>query len=312
MTMRQELKRYSSIGDKNGILFLCKKLLTGSEVDLSSVKSANSFINGVDLIFPCGILALQELELLDVDNNKCVSKTLIFDGSNEDFFIKELCTYCFETLSRNGLFDDNQVKYDEQEDRYYIPRRGFKLESAVFRNLLISFDALKANGAKFLISNDYEQIFKKVIKKRKAMSLSQLIDKLEHEKFMGEAGELFVLNYEKSRFPFSELKKGKIKQISEIDVTAGYDIISYHNEISDQRRYIEVKTFAGKSHFHWSKNEINSAKLRRLNYYIYLVDYNRLNEDGYIPTMIQNPYQEVFIEGKWNYSIDSYLVEEKI
>lgn len=28
--------------------------------------------------------------------------------------------------------------------------------------------------------------------------------------------------------------------------------------------------------------------------------------------MIQDPYQEVFVEGKWSFSVDSYLIEEKI
>jgi hypothetical protein len=48
-----------------------------------------------------------------------------------------------------------------------------------------------------------------------------------------------------------------------------------------------------------------------LDYYIYLVDYNKINEEDYVPTMIQDPYQEVFMQGKWSFSVDSYLVEEK-
>lgn len=77
--MRQELKRCSSIGDKNGILFLCRKLLTGNNVSLSSVKAACSFVEGIDLVFPCGILALQELDLLNVDGDLCVTKSLTYN-----------------------------------------------------------------------------------------------------------------------------------------------------------------------------------------------------------------------------------------
>ena len=51
--------------------------------------------------------------------------------------------------------------------------------------------------------------------------------------------------------------------------------------------------------------------LRKHDYYIYLVDYNKINEEDYVPTMIQDPYQEVFMQGKWSFSVDSYLVEEK-
>lgn len=107
--MRQELKRYSSIGDKNGILFLCRKLLTGNNVSLSSVKAACSFVEGIDLVFPCGILALQELDLLNVDGDLCVTKSLTYNEIHEDAFIRELCSHCFNALSKNGLFDDEQV-----------------------------------------------------------------------------------------------------------------------------------------------------------------------------------------------------------
>ena len=309
--MRQELKRYSSIGDKNGILFLCRKLLTGNNVSLSSVKAACCFVEGIDLVFPCGILALQELDLLNVEGDLCVSKSLTYHAIHEDVFIRELCSHCFNVLSKNGLFDDAQVTYDAQEDLFYIPRRAFRLESAVFRNLLVSFGAVKTDGLKFIISNEYEQIFKKAIKHKRTMTLSQLMEKLEHERLMGEEGELFVLDFERKRCPYTEQQKKKIKQISEIDVSAGYDIISFHSESSTQRRYIEVKTFEGNNHFHWSKNEIDSAKLRKHDYYIYLVDYNKINEEDYVPTMIQDPYQEVFMQGKWSFSVDSYLVEEK-
>lgn len=310
MTMRQELKRYSSIGDKKGILFLCQKVLTASQVNLQSVRSACSFVNGIDLNFPCGILALEELKLLLVNGSKATATSLVYDNNDKDSFVVELCKHSFEILGKEELFDDSLVAYDEQHDGYYIPRKAFKLESAVFRNMLISLGALRNEGSKFVVSHDYESLFKEVVRKKRKLSLSQLIEKLEEERLMGEEGERFVLDYERSRCNFSQSQLDRIKQISEVDVSAGYDIISFHEANNEQRRYIEVKTYNGKTHFHWSVNEISSSKLRRKNYYIYLVDYTKINDNDYKPTLICDPYQEVFVENKWQYSVDSYLVED--
>ena len=58
--MRKELKRYSSIGNRAGILLLCRKVLTGNIEDLSSIGASCSFINGIDLNFKCGIIALRK------------------------------------------------------------------------------------------------------------------------------------------------------------------------------------------------------------------------------------------------------------
>ena len=125
---------------------------------------------------------------------------------------------------------------------------------------------------------------------------------------MGEAGEQFALQYELRRCPFDRSQMQRIKQISIIDTAAGYDIISFHNEQSDARRYIEVKTFVGRPHFHLSTNEVNAAQLRGDNYYIYLIDYSKMGTEGYIPTLIQNPYKSIFVAGEWLAKPDSFLV----
>ena len=63
----------------------------------------------------------------------------------------------------------------------------------------------------------------------------------------------FVLCFEKVRIghPLCE----NIKRISEIDVSAGYDIVSFNSSQSQKLdRFIEVKAISNNG-FYWSKNE---------------------------------------------------------
>ncbi|MDD5781507.1 MAG: DUF3883 domain-containing protein, partial [Muribaculaceae bacterium] len=114
----------------------------------------------------------------------------------------------------------------------------------------------------------------------------------------------------KSRKPFSMEDKERIRQISHIDVSAGYDIISFHDEVSLKRRYIEVKTYRGAPHFYWSANEIDSAKIRGVDYFLYLVNADRIFEQGYVPEIIQNPYSTIINSSDWKLTPSSFLVEK--
>lgn len=83
----------------------------------------------------------------------------------------------------------------------------------------------------------------------------------EHQELQGERAEQFVLSYEAKRLE-GHPTLSKIKQISVIDVTAGYDILSYNGVDSEKLdRFIEVKSYLGSPHFYWSQNEIEKARL---------------------------------------------------
>lgn len=309
--MLQDLKSYSSIGNREGILLLCRKTLTGNTENLSSIKSACSFVNGVELNFKCGLLSFKTLGLIKEEGNTCTSTSLIYDEFNQETFIKSLCFHCIKLLLENDLIDCSKLKFSEDINLYVMPMNAFSLKAAVFRNLLISLSALTVYKNKIIISKTYESAFIKEIKHRKITTQEELLNQIEKQQIMGQAGEEFVLNFEKNRCPFSNAQKEQIKQISLVDTSAGYDIISFHSCGDMHRRYIEVKTFSGKEHFNWSENEINSAKLRGENYYIYLVDYNLISSPEYTPVMIQNPYKVIIELGSWSLKPTSFLVSKK-
>jgi hypothetical protein len=108
---------------------------------------------------------------------------------------------------------------------------------------------------------------------------------------IGLAGENWVVDYEKINLKndgYIELAD-KIERISQINISAGYDVLSY--EISGVEKFIEVKTTAlSKSEFFLSSNELDIAREYKHRYWIYF-----LSEIYGSPklTKIHNPFFEV-------------------
>lgn len=136
--------------------------------------------------------------------------------------------------------------------------------------------------------------------------MEALKKQLEGSEIAGEKAELFVLSYEKKRIgkPLCE----SVQRISEIDVAAGYDIVSFNSAQSQHPdRFIEVKAIS-ESGFYWSKNEYAIAKLKGNQYYLYLVELSRTNEPGYVPEIIQNPAMNVIETDRWIVEPQSYFL----
>lgn len=308
MIMRKELKRYSSIGNRAGILLLCRKVLTGHMEDLSSIGASCSFINGIDLNFKCGIIAFEEIKLISIVDNKCQANEILYSDEDENLFINKLCRFCMNALIDMDLINTEYLKYNEVKDAFQIPMYAFSMECSVYRNLLITFGALVPDGTLFTINEYFESDFSKRVSYKRKISQELLLAQLEEKRIIGEKGEEFVISYEKKRCPFTLQQQSKIKQISVIDTSAGFDILSLNDEISQTKRYIEVKTYSGNIHFYWSSNEIEAAKLRADKYFLYLVDYYQIEKDNYTPIIIQNPYFNVRNLSIWDIRPSSFLI----
>lgn len=96
-------------------------------------------------------------------------------------------------------------------------------------------------------------------------------------------------------------------RISAIDISAGFDILSYFsNEINDEK-YIEVKNCDRNYTFYISENEVEVARQKQDRYFLYL--YNRTNKTV---REIQNPYKYFFEESKENWIVqpEKYKIHE--
>ena len=310
--LNERLDNLTNIGNRQNIVYIISCILHGT-TSLSSLQQLVLSQLGAKVIETANIvLLLGAMGYLKIDKDSLApTSSFLSDFSKlsqdkiADVFSRNLINYLLD----EKVISLDCVEYDLTTDTYIVPANSFKYRHAAYRNLLISFNIIGLrNDSKYDI---YSDLIEYVSKPGYVQKLTQekLKAILEEEEKMGAEGELAVLEYEKKRLGLS--KGNKVKQISVIDASAGFDIISYNNpESKEYDRFIEVKTYKGEPHFHWSRNEKDKASLLRDHYYIYLVDYNRMDQISYEPEIIQDPIERIFESTDWNKTVDSYLIEK--
>ena len=310
--LNEKLDNLSSIGNRQSVIYVISCLLHGT-TPLDSLQQYLFSKNGIKISDTAHIvLLLESMGLVLVEGDELSSTSVLADTflplAEEDQYAETFLGIYIDFLLAEGVLDLSSVEYDLLTDAYKLPSKSFKYRHSAYRNLLISFDALiLRNDRMYNMSDTLAKYLHRpgFVKKLIQQRLKEI---LEAEEQMGEEGEQFVLKFEANRLgsPLSQ----KITQVSVIDVTAGFDIASFDSPTSKEHdRFIEVKTYKGEPHFHWSRNEKDKAALLRDHYYIYLVDYDKINQNGYCPQMIQDPIKTVFESPDWNKTIDSYLIE---
>ena len=61
-------------------------------------------------------------------------------------------------------------------------------------------------------------------------------------------------------------------------------------------------------YFYWTRNEIKKAERSSENYYLYLVDRDRIQDLNYKPKIIQNPVKNVLRSSKWQKVVEKYYI----
>lgn len=211
------------------------------------------------------------------------------------------------------VLESGMFSYDVINNRFIFRNEMLPLTFSSVRNLMVSQEVLIINRTEalteFIINSKYEDMISVYCKSgKKLIGLEDLRRKLEENNKAGEEAELFALRYEKSRIA-NCLLTNKIRIISDIDVCAGYDIVSFEFDNSiDFDRFIEVKAISNSSSFFWSKNEINTALLKGRQYYLYLVDLRRTSEVDYSPIIICDPATTIFKADEWYAEPQTYHV----
>ena len=219
------------------------------------------------------------------------------------------------TLFNNNILSANMFVYDIDKCQVSFRNELLPLSYAPIRNVLISqgFLIVERDEHKtlFLVHSDFEKILAWFCKKSSnTLTLEQLKARLEANSIAGAKAESFVLEYEKRRIGNLTLQS-KIKLISEVDVCAGYDIVSFESNTSSYYdRFIEVKAISRNLGFFWSKNELEIAKLQGEKYFLYLVDLSRIADKEYTPIIISNPALTVMSSSDWLVEPDSYHIQK--
>lgn len=231
------------------------------------------------------------------------------NNQTNNYLIQSTVNFLFDA----DIFSINMFYYDSVQQQYRFKNESFPLKLSSVRNVLISQGFLCVDrgvtGSRFYVSPEYESLVaSQCIRKRKAISLEQLKKRLKSDELAGEKAELFVVKYEKKRLGVEG--ENKVKRISEIDVTAGYDIVSANSPNSTvANRFIEVKAVS-ENGFYWSKNEYDIAKLLAADYYLYLVDLSKIDDDNYEPDIIHNPVQHIMENNLWLVEPQSYHIQK--
>lgn len=298
------------IGDFNGLKFLFNAIFNGVKSRSSLMKLYTHCPYKASLDVDASLILLRNLGVIDYDG----SKILLNHFENVDFSNQQFVFDWFSQIFCNYLIDNfilsiDSIKYDNVSDCFYLPFNAFLRKHAVYRNLLITLSVLSVRqDGNYAINSILIANVEHRSKNRK-LSQAGLLKILESQQRQGDLGEEYVFSYELNRLSNHPLKNN-IKRISIIDVSAGFDIVSFEDETSYQlNRFIEVKTYKDKPHFHWSANEIDIAKLQGDRYYLYLVDANQINNPNYEPIIIRNPIEYFSANNSWISKIDSYFFE---
>ncbi len=253
---------------------------------------------------------------LKIDRDTCID-TVIFILTQTSIAIVEESTLCcnIHDLSIDQLknkintkileklttdediesYVKNGIKYDVDKSMYYMKFVDIAFRFSFLRDLFIETGLYNESNGKLFISNQYIEYFKP----RSHTTLEEFLEIKKNQSLIGELGENYVLEFEKKRLK-NHSKISDIKRISEYDVGAGYDIVSFMEMSSEKpNRYIEVKAHSGSNRFYWSKNEINVSKQLTNEYFVYLVDIRKIDDNSYAPIMIQNPHHVIFESDEW-------------
>lgn len=314
--MIEKILEHNSFGTKEQILYIIH-LLSKNKLSIDELYEAcsskdysfNRTFDGI-LVFLSWINIIEDDEIISL-SQKITKKDFL-----QEIILRTINKLIEEKKIYNFLNSKN-IFYIKEKNLVVVKNNLIHISFSAFRNLFVEIglfvkDSLVEN--QFLISNEQVEWFKKDIiplideREFNTMSLNDLEILQQKQKELGYEAELFVLEYEK-KMRINHPNYSSIKIISELNVNAGYDILSYQTDTSILiDKFIEVKSFSGKESFFWSRNEIDIAKLKEDEYFLYLVDRSKMNCENYIPTIIQNPYKTVLNNDNWKKRIEKYFI----
>lgn len=321
--MLKELSIYENLGTPKYYFELFNLLNDKNQDDWTSLNIQKYFLNrlidGRSIFDGCIPLA-HFLGLVSINSDDA----FILDTSfakylkSEKYMCDKFLEKLFFTLSEDEIFyeifSSKNMSYDIIYHSIQINNSAFSFKHSNFKQLLLDFDILQIHPTKeinkFIINSRYKKLFYKVIlpeiKKRK-IGIEELKKSLEQKQIYGEEAENFVLKFEKERL---NSKEG-IEWVAEYSIAEGYDIASF-NEIEStiNDRFIEVKSYDGTPYFFWSRNEMDVARIKKENYFLYLVNRKYIDKEDYVPMIIQNPHEEVLKNDlKWEKTVEKIKVQ---
>jgi hypothetical protein len=267
------------------------------------------------------LICLKYIDWVRFSKSSEISKTKNFPSlSFESSRYFEITNLLIVTLIRKlkeekeikNIFPNDAISYDEQKNQFRIINNFIPLSFSWCKKTLLLLDFFSSATQSYLFVNEaFGDLFEStIINEIIEYDLSDLVAGLSFEEFkkkqsekekIGFLAEQFVLSFEYKRLS-KDPRTSEILHVSKTAVDAGFDILSFNNPKSkNQDRFIEVKAYLGSPHFYLSLNELKTSKRLGANYYIYLVDINRMSKKNYEPQIFGNAYHSILIDNEnWN------------
>ena len=290
--MNQENSELSKLLSLDQLYLFYKRIgeSINNDIDLANSEfDPVSRDNSMVLLKKCGLIA---------EEDELYLKAKYFD--NIDSFSSELLK-SIRIIYAYELSDilSKEKKYDEDRNLFYIYRNRIVLQNAGLLMLLNDLAFVQILSNKVYIFD--EEIIKKnsptssTGKSRRIISLVELEHELSIRKEYGELGERKAFDFEIKLLQERNIQ-GSPKLISDVDVSAGYDMVSFLNpESKSYDKFIEVKSCQDMNQqFYLSSNELRVAKEKGDSYFIYI--YVREKDEIVV---IRNPYQRIFLSEEW-------------
>lgn len=177
---------------------------------------------------------------------------------------------------------------------------------------------LRRNAIGLVVNEKYAMVVAQVLQPAGFMSLKELAAKLKNADEVGQIAEQIAYEFEKKRLKNvgCQIEADCVTRISDLDVTAGYDMISFDGQSPNMvyDRFIEVKGSTGNDiDFFWSKNEIEQARKLGARYWLYFVGGidNQTQMTSRQVVTIQDPLQKMLKSDKFETECAQFHVHEK-
>lgn len=190
----------------------------------------------------------------------------------------------------------SELKVDTMLNTFIYDRNSNALKEDIKWLIILSdVDLIDVDKEKALINKKYLGIINEKLLSIRNPIHFKISRITEDNNQVGDFTEKLAIKYEMNRLltgGFPSLAP-LVQQISTVDLSAGFDILSFQGTgpKPDENIYIEVKgTKKDNFSFFWSNNEMNLAKEKTENYLIYgytKVDIHNKYADG--PIIVKNP-----------------------
>ena len=285
LTIEEMFDLYERIGNS----LITRADIESQQYNYESMSNSISLLSAIELItFEQG--TYKKVQITGQEISKFANK--VYTGLFIHF------TDIFEFISNIDLL------YDEYEAKFYTFRNYISLDLSGLIMILDGIGAIELRQKHIYINDKRILKPREKTKYKKQISIQDLKEQLIIFEVLGEEAEITAMEFEKKLLNENNINKMP-ERISIYDVNAGYDIVSYltcQSTIPD--KFIEVKSCADDSwRFYISKNELEVAKMKKDNYFLYL--YNR-NSNTF--RVIRNPFS-FFID---NIEKEKWAIESQV